>query len=61
METKKILRDESTPDRKEIWTFVDRAAARSDSAIQNGELQPQDKQQSPPSQMRMRAGVSGQE
>lgn len=25
----KIFRDESTPDRREIWDFVERAAARS--------------------------------
>jgi hypothetical protein len=30
METKKVYRDESTPDRREIWRFVERAAARSD-------------------------------
>ena len=28
----RIYRDESTPDRKEIWTFVERAAARADDA-----------------------------
>ena len=32
MEPKRIYRDESTPDRKEIWTFVERAAARADGA-----------------------------
>jgi hypothetical protein len=31
----KIYRDESTPDRKEIWTFVERAAARADDAPRN--------------------------
>lgn len=28
----KLYRDESTPDRKEIWEFVERAAARSNEA-----------------------------
>ena len=31
----RIYRDESTPDRKEIWTFVERAAARADDAHLN--------------------------
>ena len=28
MNERKIYRDESTPDRREIWCFVERAAAR---------------------------------
>jgi hypothetical protein len=28
MTEKRILRDESTPDRREIWSFVERAASR---------------------------------
>ena len=54
MEPKKIVRDESTPDRKEIWSFVERAAARSDDAIRNAQRPGQDERE-------LHAGGSDQE
>ena len=50
MEPAKVYRDESTPDRKEIWTFVERAAARSSDSHRITEEQS--------AQERERAGAS---
>jgi hypothetical protein len=37
MEQKKIVRDQSTPDRREIWEFVERAASRAGS-LRHGDV-----------------------
>jgi hypothetical protein len=59
MEPKRIYRDESTPDRKEIWTFVERAAARSGDAPRNTEGQSGRERGLPTSEKRVSG--SGQE
>lgn len=55
----KIYRDESTPDRKEIWTFVERAAARADEIPRSAEERLG--QEREPSASQVRCSGSGQE
>ena len=54
----RIYRDESTPDRKEIWTFVERAAARADDTRNTAGRVERERELPTPQQ---RVGSSGQE
>lgn len=48
----RIYRDESTPDRREIWTFVERAAARADDIPRDNETRAGGEHESPQSPVR---------